>query len=134
LSPKLITSTLAVGLAGLLWALPASAGPGSARATVATVTAGKPSEFGFKLSTKSVKQGAVTFKVTNGGNLAHNFKVCASNKGGTANACPGKATPLIAPGASKTLVVTFKAKGSYEYLCAVPGHAAGGMKGLLKVT
>ena len=30
--------------------------------------------------------------------------------------------------------VTFAKAGTYEYLCTIPGHAAGGMKGLLKVT
>ena len=33
-----------------------------------------------------------------------------------------------------SLRVTVLLKGTYEYLCTVPGHAAGGMKGLLKVT
>ena len=33
-----------------------------------------------------------------------------------------------------TLKYTFKTAGKYEYLCTVPGHAAGGMKGVLKVT
>ena len=128
---RLLTLSLAAVVAVLAWSLPASA---QQRATSVNVTEGKPSEFGITVAPKSVKHGAVTFKITNSGILPHDFKLCSSNKGGTANACPGKATPLIAPGASKTLVVTFKAKGSYEYLCAVPGHAAGGMKGLLKVT
>jgi uncharacterized cupredoxin-like copper-binding protein len=30
--------------------------------------------------------------------------------------------------------VTFLRSGTYEYLCTVPGHAAGGMKGLIKVS
>jgi uncharacterized cupredoxin-like copper-binding protein len=33
-----------------------------------------------------------------------------------------------------TLKVTVSKPGNYEYLCTVPGHAAGGMKGTLKVT
>jgi uncharacterized cupredoxin-like copper-binding protein len=32
------------------------------------------------------------------------------------------------------LKVTLSKKGSYEYLCTIPGHAANGMKGVLKVT
>lgn len=72
--------------------------------------------------------------MTNGGSLSHEFKTCASAKGGTANACTGKATKLVDPGASATLTYTFKTKGSYEYLCTVPGHAAAGMKGDLKVS
>src|SRR4051812_20805572 len=48
----------------------AFAKPTHTTATVA-VTAGKPAEFGFKLSTKTVKHGAVTFSVTNGGAIPH---------------------------------------------------------------
>src|SRR3954471_16211058 len=113
--------------------LPALAGA-TTRATTVTVTAGKPSEFRFQLSTKTFKHGTVTFKVRNGGTLPHDFKICASSKGGTANACTGKVTKLLNPRSSTTLTYTFKTKGTYEYLCTVPGHAASGMKGDLKVT
>ena len=139
MSPKTITSILTVSIAAtvaaLFWVLPASAQQGTARATVVTVTAGKPSEFGFKLSKKTFPHGTITFKVTDGGILPHDFKVCSSSHGSTAaNVCTGKLTPQLTPGTSKTLVITFKTKGTYEYLCTVSGHAAGGMKGLLKVT
>ena len=125
---------VAVLLAAFTWTVAAGAHSGTADATVVTVTAGKPGEFAFKLSTKTVKTGAVPFKVTNKGALAHTFKVCSSSKGGSANSCAGKGTASINPGKSATLKVTFSKKGSYEYLCTVPGHAAGGMKGDLKVT
>jgi uncharacterized cupredoxin-like copper-binding protein len=128
---KISAAALIVLAAALVSAAVASA---QRTATTVTVTAGKPSEFGFKLSTKSVKHGPVTFKVTNGGAIPHTFKVCSSPKGGTANSCKGKGTPTISPGSSATLSVTFSSAGSYEYLCTVPGHAAGGMKGVLKVT
>jgi uncharacterized cupredoxin-like copper-binding protein len=120
-------------IAGLTLTLPATA-EAATHATTVTVTAGKPSEFGFLLSTKSFKHGSVTFKVTNGGNIPHDFKICASPKGGTANTCTGTVTTLLSPGSSATLTHTFKTKGTYEYLCTVPGHAAGGMKGDLKVS
>jgi uncharacterized cupredoxin-like copper-binding protein len=116
----------------LVWALPAFAHSARAAGTTVTVTAGKPTEFGFTLSTKSVKHGAVTFKVTNSGKIPHDFKLCS--KGGTANACSGKSTPVLAPGKSATLSVTIAKAGSYEYLCTEPGHAAGGMKGDIKAT
>jgi uncharacterized cupredoxin-like copper-binding protein len=120
-------------VAGLALLLPALASANE-QATSVTITAGKPSEFRFQVAPKSVKHGAVTFKVANGGSLPHDFKICASSKGGTANACTGKVTKLISPGSSATLAYTFKTKGTYEYLCTVPGHAAAGMKGDLKVT
>ena len=100
-----------------------------------TVTVTKATEFKFKLSKVALKKGIVAFKVTNGGNLPHDFKVCSSNKGTiTANTCTGRSTPLVSPGQSNTLRVTFLRSGTYEYLCTVPGHAAAGMKGLLKVS
>jgi len=123
-----------VALVAVLALVLAALAGAATRATTVTVTAGKPSEFGFKLSTKTVKHGAVTFKVRNGGAIPHDFKICASAKGGTANACTGKVTKLLSPGQSATLTYTFKTKGTYEYLCTVPGHAAAGMKGDLKVT
>ena len=128
-------ATASIGLAALIAAFALTAVALSAtKATTVTVTAGKPTEFGFKLSTKTVKHGAVTFKVTNSGAIPHDFKICASNKGGTANACKGVVTKMLSPKQTASLKYTFKTAGKYEYLCTVPGHAAGGMKGVLKVT
>jgi uncharacterized cupredoxin-like copper-binding protein len=119
-----------------LTALLASALPatGATKAKTVTVTAGKPSEFGYIFSTKTLALGAVTFKMTNKGALPHDLKICSSNKGGSANSCTGKGTPVISPGKTTSVTVTFTKKGTYEYLCTVPGHAAAGMKGDLKVT
>ena len=103
-------------------------------ATTVNVTAGKPSEFGFILSKKVLPHGTVTFRMKNGGSIPHDLKICASPKGGLANSCAGKGTKLISPGQSTTLTYTFKTKGTYEYLCTVPGHAAAGMKGDVRVT
>jgi len=111
----------------------AQAKPLHAAATI-TVTAGKPAEFNFKLSSKTFAHGAVTFNVTNSGALPHDFKICSKPTTVKANACTGKSTGLISVGASKKLTFTFAKPGSYEYLCTVTGHAAGGMKGLMKVT
>jgi uncharacterized cupredoxin-like copper-binding protein len=100
-----------------------------------SVTVTKAAEFKFKLSKSALKKGVVAFKVTVGGSLPHDFKVCSSNKGNlAANTCTGRSTPLTSPGQSNTLRVTFLRAGTYEYLCTVPGHAAAGMKGLLKVS
>jgi uncharacterized cupredoxin-like copper-binding protein len=98
-----------------VWALPAAA------ATSVSVTAGKPSEYKFTLSKKSVKAGTVKFTVSNKGKIPHDFSI------------GGKKTKLIQPGKSATLSVTLK-KGSAAYKCTVSGHAAAGMKGTLKVT
>jgi uncharacterized cupredoxin-like copper-binding protein len=78
-------------------------------------------EFKFTLTTKTVRHGKVTFKLTNKGRLKHDFKIA------------GKKTPLIGPNKSASITVTLK-RGTYTYICTVPGHAAAGMKGKLKVT
>jgi uncharacterized cupredoxin-like copper-binding protein len=79
-------------------------------------------EFSFKLGTRSVgRPSKVTFTFRNTGHVQHDFKI------------DGKQTPLISPGKTARLTVTFKKKGKYSYLCTVPGHAAAGMKGVFTV-
>ncbi len=131
---RVLTCGAISALVTLAWALPATAHHATAKGTTVNVIAGKPSEFKFALSAKTVPHGAVTFKITNKGALPHSFEVCASPKGGLADKCVGKATAVISPGGSATLKVTFKTAGKYEYLCTVAGHAAAGQKGILKVT
>ena len=50
-----------------------------------------------------------------------------------ADSCAGAGTRLISAGQSNTLRIEILRKGMYEYLCTVPGRAAGGMKGLVTV-
>ena len=76
----------------------------------------------FSLTTKSIaKPGKATFVFKNIGHVEHDFKI------------NGKVTPLIRPGKTATLAITFKKKGKYAYLCTVPGHAAAGMRGAFTV-
>src|SRR5205823_1748398 len=102
---------------------------------VITVTAGVPAELGFTLSRYSLlRSGPITFKVTNKGVVAHDFKICTSAVTSSAkNACAGKATKMLASGESVTLTVKLTKHGKYEFLCTVPGHAGAGMKGLLGI-
>src|SRR3954471_14357968 len=67
----------------------------------------------------------LTFTVTNDGKGQHSFAVQA----------PGQTyeTAMLDGGATATLEVPGLAAGSYTYLCTVPGHADGGMKGMLMV-
>jgi plastocyanin len=111
----------------------AQAKPVRAAAAI-SVTAGKPSEFHFKLSATTVKHGAVTFTVTDSGNVPHDFKICSKPTTTKADTCTGKGTGLVSMGQTKKLTFTFTKAGTYEYLCTVAGHATAGMKGLLKVT
>lgn len=108
---------------------------------VIMVTAGEPTEMAFTLSRSSMLPWTVQipaermrFKVTNRGELPHDFKVCTTPvEQANANTCYGDATRSLGPGQSTTLTVTFKQRGIYEYLCTVPGEAADGMKGLIGV-
>jgi uncharacterized cupredoxin-like copper-binding protein len=114
------TALLLAVLAGAV-ALPPRAAARQASVSVA-VTAGRPSEFRFTLSRRSVRKGAVVFSVVNRGALPHDFKI------------NGRKTPILQPGRSARLRVVFAKAGRYRYLCTVPGHAAAGMTGSLRVT
>ena len=113
-----VFATLLAAAAALAVVPIASPSQSAARATTVKVTA---KEFKFTLSKAKVPHGTVVFVVTNRGKLGHDFKI------GT------KKTPMVKPGKSSTIRVKL-AKGGKKYLCTVPGHAAAGMKGTLKVT
>ena len=129
--PLLISACLALGA---LVAVPAAVAK-PALITTINVTAGKPSEFHFILSKSSAKRGIITFKVVNKGLIPHDFKFCTKAVTNlSANSCTGRGTKTLSPGQSATLRVTVLLKGTYEYLCTLPAHAASGMKGLIKVS
>jgi uncharacterized cupredoxin-like copper-binding protein len=83
----------------------------------------------------------VTFVVTNGGVLDHEFFVGdeaaqaehdkAMLSGGTSDGPNGVG---VGPGDTKELTITFDAAGSLLAGCHIPGHYAGGMKTSLTVT
>ena len=77
-------------------------------------------EFKFTLSRSSISHGRVTFSFKNSGHLKHDFKIA------------GHRTRLVKPGRSTSLTVSLR-KGTYTYICTVPGHAGAGMKGRLRV-
>jgi len=108
-------------VAAATFALPAAAHHSTTSAATLGVTAGLPAEFKFKLSKTSVPHGKVTIIVTNRGNLPHDLKIA------------GKTSPMIQPGKTAKMVVSFAKAGKYPYLCTVSGHAAAGMKGTLVV-
>jgi len=118
----IIRSVVAVALASLAFVQLASARSDRQAAATATTVQVKGGEFFYRLSTKSIaKPGAVTFVFKNVGHVLHDFKIS------------GKKTPLLQPGRTARLVVTFKKKGRYPYSCTVPGHASAGMKGVFTV-
>ncbi len=130
---KRLTLTLAPGKYVLLCNLPGHYKRGQvvglvvtpvASAAKATKVSVSMFEMGFKLSQTTVPHGTVTFDVRNDGKLAHDFSF--GSKGG--------GTPLVQPGQSATLIVTFAKAGKYTFICTVEGHAEGGMIGVLTVT
>jgi uncharacterized cupredoxin-like copper-binding protein len=122
LTTRSIFALAAVAIAALALAQLGSARTDRQTAATATTIQVRGGEFFFKLSTKSIKKpGKVTFVFKNVGHVQHDFKI---NR---------KVTPLLRPGKTARLVVTFKKKGKYSYLCTVPGHAAAGMKGVFTV-
>jgi nitrite reductase (NO-forming) len=116
----LVVAMAALTAGGFALAAGSSAAGTGQHAAVTTVTVAA-SEFKFKLSRTTAPVGTVVFKVVNKGKIAHDFKI------------NGKKTPLLKPGKSATLKVVFKKKGSFAYLCTVPGHAKLGMKGVFGI-
>jgi quinohemoprotein ethanol dehydrogenase len=100
---------------------PKTKAPAKAPAAASTVNV-SGTEFRFTLSAQTVHTGTVTFKFTNVGGIPHNLRI------------NDQQTPNIDPGQTTTLKVNFTKPGMYPYLCTLPGHAAAGMKGVLKVT
>jgi uncharacterized cupredoxin-like copper-binding protein len=119
---RTIFALAAVALASLLLVQNASGRAHRTSGAAATTIQVRGGEFFFKLSTKSIaKPGTVTFVFRNVGTLPHDLKI------------GGKQTPLTQAGKTARLVVAFKKKGKYPYLCTVPGHAVAGMKGVFTV-
>jgi len=113
-----IALALVTVLAALSYAPVTATKATSQNATTVTVTM---KEFKFTLSKRTVPRGVVTFKLVNKGALPHDLKIA------------GKKSKMVGPGKTGLFKVTLT-KGSKAYICTVPGHAAGGMKGTLKVT
>ena len=101
---RLLAFAAVVGVFALVAAIPAFA---STKAASIKVSITKTKEFAFTLSPKSAAHGAITFTITNGGNLPHDFQLCSKpSSSASATSCTGKKTALISPGASAKLTVS----------------------------
>jgi len=94
-------------------------GPGAGSSTTTAVRV-SATEFRFTLSRQSVPPGKVVFTVRNGGKISHDFSI------------DGSTSAIVSPGKTTTLTVRL-GKGTFFYLCTLPGHAQAGMKGTLTV-
>jgi plastocyanin len=104
----------------------AASGSSGAGASHLNISANPKGALMFSAMHLAAKAGTVTITFTNKAPEGHNFTLM-----GPAGQKVG-ATPTF-NGGSKTLSVKLK-PGKYVYICSVPGHAQGGMKGTLTVT
>ena len=120
IKPVTVIAVTAITALSLVQFASARTEPQARASATAINVSGK--EFSFKLSKTSIaRPGTVTFSFKNAGHMLHDFKI------------NGKKTPLIKPGKTAKVTVSFKKKGKYSYLCTVPGHAQAGMKGTFTV-
>jgi uncharacterized cupredoxin-like copper-binding protein len=114
-----IPATLALGATAVVPLAVGASHPQAHAAKARVAVAAK--EFKFALRPTSARHGRVSFTIKNVGKIQHDFKIA------------GKKTRKINPKKSTTLTVNLK-KGTYHYLCTLPGHAASGMKGTFRVS
>ena len=116
-------SALALAVPGLVALLLAAGPAASGREAAVATTRVKVTmtDYAFALSRRTVRTGTVIFQVVNNGEIVHDFKIAR------------KKTPIYGAGQSGVLRVVFTKPGRYPFICTVPGHAAIGMKGVLKV-
>ena len=83
---------------------------------------------GLAFSTKSLKAkaGSITISLTNASALKHDLVIEQGEK-------VLARTPMLAKGKTGSLKVSLK-KGTYDFVCDVPGHEGAGMKGTLTVS
>lgn len=88
-----------------------------------TIPADPSGALAFAFGKATAPAGAITISMPNPSPIQHNIAI----KGPVT----GKG-PIVGKGGESSFKATLK-PGSYEFLCEVPGHEAGGMKGTLTV-
>ena len=109
-----LATSAAVLTAATILLVPAALGSGSGKYTVTAL------DFKFKGMPARVAPGTHSFTLVNKGAATHDFKIGP------------KKTRVLNKGQKATLRVTLK-KGTYVFMCTVPGHASLGMKGKIVV-
>ena len=116
-------SALVLGVVAVLAMNSDSSAEGSSSASGSSVVEVTLTEFAVTFNPSVVLAGEVTFMVTNGGAVDHNFAIPSLNV----------RTAMLKAGESATLEVKGLEIGEVEYLCEVAGHSAAGMAGKLSV-
>ena len=123
---RLLLLAVAAGVAGMLASAlhwpdgNAAAAPRQASQAPLAVTL---VDFRIRLSRTLIRPGKVVFEVVNKGRVVHDIEF------------PGHGgSHALRPGQKQRFTLTFRKAGTYRYLCAVPGHAALGMKGTLTLS
>jgi plastocyanin len=88
-----------------------------------TIPADPSGALAFLFGKATAKPGTVTFDMPNQSPIQHNISIQGPVNGKGA---------IVGKGGTSTFKATLK-PGTYTFLCDVPGHAAGGMKGTLTV-
>jgi mono/diheme cytochrome c family protein len=95
--------------------------PIAAENGVLTIDADSTGALAFASTKATAPAGAVEFVMGNESSVQHNIALEGGEEG-----------PVVGQGGSSKFSATLK-PGKFVYLCTVPGHAAGGMKGELTV-
>jgi uncharacterized cupredoxin-like copper-binding protein len=116
-------STSSYGAPAATAAAPAAAASSSAHVTTLRLKADPNGALRFNTNHLTAKAGTVKIVLTNpsSSGMEHAIAIQGHGSGKVVNA-----------GGTSTLTATLK-RGTYTFLCPVPGHAAGGMKGTLTV-
>jgi uncharacterized cupredoxin-like copper-binding protein len=102
--------------------------PIAAKAGVLTIPANEQGRTLFASSLATAAAGSIEISMPNPSSLQHDIALKADEGKGPEL---GKG-PVVGQGGESKFKVTVK-PGKYEFLCTVPGHEAGGMKGILTV-
>ncbi len=93
---------------------------GGGEATTIELAADPDGQFAFQQEELTAPAGAITIEFSNPAAIPHNVSI------------EGQTSETIAGGATTKLDLDLES-GEYDFICAVPGHAAGGMTGTLTV-
>ena len=116
-------SSLVLGVVAVVAMKSNSSTSASTSAAGSSIVEVSLTEFKVTFNPSVIPAGEVTFKVTNGGSVDHNFAIPSMNI----------RTSMLKPGTSEDLVVKAVEVGELEYLCEVAGHSAAGMTGKISV-